>query len=541
MSNAQVDAVQFVSREPCPACGSRDNLARYSDGHGYCFGCTHYDPGADGVQQTRRRDIADGNLLTGEPLALIKRKLDQRTCEKFGYWVGEDRDGSPVQIANYYRGSQIVAQKLRTADKKFTVLGDAKAMGLFGQHLWRDGGKRVVVTEGEIDAMSVAQAFNLSWPAVSVPNGAQGAEKAIRANLEWLSAYEQVVLMFDQDEPGQQAAETCAQLFEPGKCAIARLPLKDASEMIQAGRVKELCVGVYEASTYRPDGIVSLADIEERVLSAPETGRPYPWSHVTDVTYGRRLGEVIGFGGATGCGKTDLMTEMVKYDVVDLEIPTGVIFLEQGVGETGKRIAGKMADRRFHVPDGSWTQDELAKTWGALRDTNRLHLFDNWGACDWETVQSKMRYMVVGLGCQSIYLDHMTALAAAEEDERKALERIMAEAAGMAKGLGFVLHYVSHLATPEGKPHEEGGRVMARHFKGSRALGYWSHYMWGLERNQQAQDPAARHRTVLRCLKDRNTGQATGLTFQMNYNSMTGRLACEGAVTAAFGDDDSEF
>jgi twinkle protein len=51
-----------------------------------------------------------------------------------------------------------------------------------------------------------------------------------------------------------------------------------------------------------------------------------------------------------------------------------------------------------------------------------------------------------------------------------------------------MLTFVSHLATPEGKPHEEGGRVMIRHFKGSRAIGFWCHFMFGLERNQQDQD-----------------------------------------------------
>ncbi len=32
---------EFVRHEPCPACGSEDNLARYTDGHAYCFGCGH--------------------------------------------------------------------------------------------------------------------------------------------------------------------------------------------------------------------------------------------------------------------------------------------------------------------------------------------------------------------------------------------------------------------------------------------------------------------------------------------------------------------
>ena len=34
----------FVRHEPCPNCNSRDNLARYSDGHAYCFGCEYREP-----------------------------------------------------------------------------------------------------------------------------------------------------------------------------------------------------------------------------------------------------------------------------------------------------------------------------------------------------------------------------------------------------------------------------------------------------------------------------------------------------------------
>ena len=32
---------EFIQHEPCPECGSRDNLARYDDGHAFCFGCNY--------------------------------------------------------------------------------------------------------------------------------------------------------------------------------------------------------------------------------------------------------------------------------------------------------------------------------------------------------------------------------------------------------------------------------------------------------------------------------------------------------------------
>jgi twinkle protein len=108
------------------------------------------------------------------------------------------------------------------------------------------------------------------------------------------------------------------------------------------------------------------------------------------------------------------------------------------------------------------------------------------GRTEWDSIKSRIRFLRHAQDVRIFYLDHLTALAAAEDDERTALERIMSEMAALAKELQIVLIFVSHLATPEGKPHEEGGRVMIRHFKGSRAIGFWSHYMIGLERDQQA-------------------------------------------------------
>lgn len=462
-----------------------------------------------------------GEFLGGEVRPLTKRSITEATCKKFGYVVGKNTRGEPVQIASYRDASgQIVAQKLRTADKKFSILGAGQEMPLFGQTLWKEGGRRVVVTEGEIDALSVSQAFGNTWPVVSLPNGAAAAKSAVQRAIEFLQSFEEVVLFFDSDAAGRKAADDCAPLFSPGKVRIAELPYKDANEALKAGDVKAITTAVYQARAYRPDGIVGLSEIRDRVLTAPEVGRPWCFPRLTRVTYGRRLGDVIGLGAGSGVGKTDFFTQQIAFDVCDLQIPCGVLYLEQPVGETGKRIAGKEAGRRFWVPDDGWTTDELVAAYDRLQSTNRLFLYDSFGAADWPTISSKIRYFATALGCQHIYLDHLTALAAAEDDERKALEGIMAELAGMAKELNVVLHYVSHLSTPEGKPHEEGGRVMGRHFKGSRAIIFWSHFLMGLERDtQEPKQP-----TTLRVLKDRFTGQATGFTMGLAYNPSTGRL-----------------
>jgi twinkle protein len=295
--------------------------------------------------------------------------------------------------------------------------------------------------------------------------------------------------------------------------------------MLQAGDVKGLCRVVYDAREWRPEGIVSFGELREQALAPVNVGDPWPWPGLTKATFGRRAGEVYALGAGTGVGKTDFFTQLIAHDALTLGKTCGVLYLEQPVVETAKRIAGKVAGKRFHIPDGSWSQAELEASFDQLQAAGKLHLFDAFGATSWDVIGPTIRYMVTGLGCEHVYLDHLTALAAAEDDERKALERIMAELAGVAQETGAKVHFVSHLATPEGKPHEEGGRVMIRHFKGSRAIGFWSHFMFGLERDQQADDPEDRALTTLRCLKDRYSGSATGLTWALRYDANTGLLS----------------
>lgn len=515
-----------VGHEPCPECGSKDNLARYSDGHGYCFGCGFYEKGtADGVyaiRESRTKEKRVKELISGEVKALAKRGISEETCRHWGYKVGTFSDKT-VQIATYCDDDgQPVAQKLRFANKDFTVLGDLKKAGLFGQHLWRDGGKKVVVTEGEIDALSVSQLQQNKWPVVSVPNGAQGAAKAIAKSIEWLCRFDQVVLLLDDDEPGRKAAQECAALLPPGKAYIGRIAgYKDANEALQAGDGAKVIDAIWGAKAYRPDGIVEIDDEFLEELDKPvEWGLPWCFETLNKLTYGRRWGEVYTFGAGTGIGKTDVLTQQAEYDINTLGLRVGLIYLEQKPKETAVRIAGKASGKRFHVPDSGWQPEERKAALAALK--GKVSMYDSFGETDWDVVKSKVRFMSAN-GIRVFYLDHLTAMAD-PSNEKESLETLMKELATLAMELQIIVHLVSHLSTPEGKPHEEGGRVMIRHFKGSRAIGFWSHFMFGLERDQQAASEAARSVTTFRVLKDRYTGQATGHVFGLGYDAVTGRL-----------------
>lgn len=502
-------------------------MAVYDDGHTYCFVCRTHTQGDGAAAPAQPKGKRYVDLIQGSAFTTALRAISPETFTHFRYEVGVKRNGERVHVANHFKDGMCIGQKLRTAAKDFEVVG--KLDSLYGKWLWPSGGKRLVVTEGELDCLSVSQVLGNRWPVVSVPNGAPGALRACKSAIEYLSSFEEVVFMFDMDGPGQSAAKECAALLQPGKAKIAKTTAKDANKMLQDGLVKELVSAVWNAETYRPDGIIAMADLIERAKQPITLGAPWAWESLTQVTYGRRQGEVVFVGAGTGVGKTDLLSEQIVYDASVLGEKVGVIFLEQHVVETTQRLVGKEANKRFHVPDGSYTQDELCRALDSSKVVQNVFVYDNFGAAEWDILKSRIEYLVHELGCTKIYLDHLTALAAAEDDERVALEKITADMAATAKRLNVWMCVVSHLATPEKGSHEEGARVTIRQFKGSRAIGFWAHFMIGMERDQQNDDLSLRHVTTVRVLKDRYTGQATGFCFYVKYDATTGRLhECSG-------------
>lgn len=474
------------------------------------------------------QDMRPGLVTDGVVESIGARGLTEETCRKFDYRVSTFK-GSRCHVAPYYDATgQLVAQKIRYKEdgkKAFSFLGEPRRATLFGQRHAQEGGKMLVITEGEIDAMSVSQALGNKWPAVSVPNGAQGAAKAIKANIEFVESFEKVVLCFDADEPGQLALEECVLLLTPGKAHIAQLPagLKDANDCVKANRSADLTRAIWDAKAYRPDGIRTVEDVWEQASQPVQMGLSWPFKTLTDATYGIRRKEMYGLGAGVGCGKTETFKEFVAHTIApdgDLSRgrPAGLLFLEEPVAHTVKVIAGKLVNKQFHIPGIEFSTEEIHAALELLK--GRLYVFDHFGAKDYEDVKAKIVFMVVSLGIKDIYLDHLTALVAGVDDERRALDHIMADLAGLCDRYDFTLYYISHLTTPDGKPHEEGGRVYERHFAGSRAIARWSHFMFALERDKQ--DPNGV--TTFRILKDRYTGRATGVTFGLGYERATGRM-----------------
>lgn len=549
------------SKQPCPCGASSDAMTYYEDGTGYCFsskgGCPRpfskqqlgNTEMTETLEETQKEAAKTPTFLNGEPKDWPSRALSKESCAFFGVWAGRDKTGETVIIQNYCKpDGEIEGQKIRTANKDFFIIGNTTE--LFGKHLWQKPQDVMVITEGEIDAVSVYQATKGRIAVTSLPNGAGSAKKTIKENLEWLEQnFKRIVLMFDNDAPGKKAAEEVVEMFNPGKCFLANLgAYKDANEVLQKGDEAHLREVLNTVEMWKPDGVVTFGEAWEAASKVVKKGLTTPFPLLTDWTKGVRLNEMIVVGAGSGLGKTTFFKEFILHFRQDHNEKVGVIFLEEPIGKTAHSLASKVLKKNLEnvlldQPDVSEITDlelieemeqmqvldpeESAKARGILEGDPQdpsIVLYNHFGFMDYEKIREAIRYMVVARGCKYIFLDHLTALTAGDEgsDERRRLDYICSDLSALLNRYDFTLFAISHLSKPFGKAHEEGGKVSAKDLRGSQAIKQWAYQIWGLEKNQQ--DPNEKNFIKLRILKDRNDGQCVGRILLLRYDPETARL-----------------
>lgn len=237
-------------------------------------------------------------------------------------------------------------------------------------------------------------------------------------------------------------------------------------------------------------------------------------------------------------GKTDFFKEIEAHLIVEHKQNVGIIHLEETTRDTVLGLMTKHSGIKFHLPDTECTEEQKRTAFNETIGTDRVFIYDSFGTTDLDTIKNTIRYMVKGKNCKFIFLDHITALGDAIENSGEVNQRmrnIVSELARLTRELDFTLFAISHLRKSDGKkPHEEGGRVHLDDLYGAKAISQWASYVFGLERNQQAEDLEERHTTTLRCLKDRYTGQATGCTIAIKYDTETGKLFESDSVPSEF-------
>lgn len=545
---------------PCPECGGSDPVSVNDDGSGYCFSCrkyfknyeqacdTSFTPENDFCKQPVDIKPYRNNAMNsaeGEFVALTDRGISLNSAKTFGVKAIKNLEGKIVKhLYPYYVANEIVGYKVREQNKMFTWKGTGQGSGLFGEQLCQSGGKFITLVEGECDAMAAYELLGSKWPVVSIKNGAGGAVKDVKQSLEFLEKFDTVVINFDNDKPGRDAAKKVARVLSPGKAKIMNLPedFKDANDMLRKGSSHAYTTAWWSAKIYTPSGVVNAGDLKDKYFNREKKESvPYPWQGLNQKLYGLRSGELVTLTGGTGLGKSSITRELEHWLITQTQDNVGIVALEEHDMRTLDCLMSIEANDRLyidHVREG-YDQKYLDEIYNKIYSDNRVWIHAHFGSNDIDEIFSKIRFMIIGCDCKWVVVDHLHMLVSAttEGDERRTIDSIMTKLRSIVEETGAGMILVSHLRRVEGnRGHENGVAVGLNHLRGSQSIAQLSDCVIALERNQQSDDPIDSQTTHMRILKSRYTGDV-GMATHLLYDQDTGRLK---ELDAADFEDDGE-
>ena len=522
--------------QPCEDCGSHDAKSYYDDGSSYCFSCNKFRKASGEVSVITEEEFEKKLLESiekGKFRDIPDRGITKATCEKYGVRTIQ-KNGIIVEHKYPYhdaKGNRVATKTRICATKEFYTEGNMKGCALFGQVLFPSSGKYITCCEGCIDCLSVYQMFGGMYPVVSIPSGATSSKKAIEDNYEWLCGFDNIILCFDADKAGQKGAKEIAQMLPPEKVKIVKLDpqLKDANEYLKAGKVQEFISRWWRAEEYRPDDLVNIGDMFERVKDYRKTHNyiATPWSGLNDMIAGTRAGQLVVLAAGSGQGKSAFLRTWMDHLVKTTETHIGALYMEEKPEETVISLMSLRAGRNLKKPE-VWdltTEDELKKFFEDCGANRRIELFDPLMSASPDYIIEKIRYMYQARKCSVIFLDHLTYLVDDSDDVRRDLNKLCKGLHDLCVSLGITVIAACHLRKAQGggRGHEEGCRVTLDDLKDSSSIKQLSDIVIGLERDSQADNPMVANTTTMRVLKSRDFGQK-GVACGCIYDKDTTRL-----------------
>jgi len=506
---------EFVRHMPCENCGSSDAKSLYSDGHTFCFVCQYRTPGENEVFHNRQ--MSKTVYLTGSAERLNKRNISEKTNQFYQIY----RDGDELRFPYHDESGILKGVKIKQKRKDFRYEG-VSTNTLFGQHRFPSTGKRIVITEGELDAASCYEAMT-GWPMVSLPHGAASARKDCQKQIPLFQGYDEICLFFDSDDAGRKATEEVANVLPPGKVTIARLEdYKDASEALQANDAEAIRKAIWDAKPYRPDGIIDGKTLLS-VVTTPQApyDHEYPFKGLNTKLHGIRYGELTTFTAGSGSGKTSIMRH-IAADLLTKGEHVGILELESSNRRTALGLMSTAVGKNLQL--GEYGEEELRSAFGDSIATWNLFCFDGFGSYDPDLIYNRIEYMATGLDCKVVFLDHLSILLSGlEGDERRMIDTTMTRLRSLVERTGISLFLVSHLRRSgnDRTSHEEGGRVSLSSLRGSHSIAQISDSVIALERDQQAGTTG--NATTVRVLKNRYSGEV-GVACELTYDLNTCRF-----------------
>ena len=199
----------------------------------------------------------------------------------------------------------------------------------------------------------------------------------------------------------------------------------------------------------------------------------------------------------------------------------GIFDIEEKAEGALKHLIGGIMNKPIHKPDCEYSVEEARRVGEML--VGKAEFYDGLTE-DWNEVEANIRYFA-SKGVRIFFIDPLSALVEhlSASDANQELGKIMRSMRRFRQEQGLTFFSVNHLNNPpSGKDHGAGGTVYGSQFSGSRAQWKYSTALWGLSRDQLAEDEEERNQCKLTIIKDRLGGN-TG-SIDLYYDKNKGQL-----------------
>lgn len=308
--------------------------------------------------------------------------------------------------------------------------------GLFGWRAVDKDNTTLIITEGEIDAMTWH-----TWGyrnVVSIPAGTNN-DGWIDWDWENLEPYQTIYLCFDTDEPGTAAAVKAAKRLGIHRCKIIKLPHKDSNECLQKGcTLDDTSQWIRESQYLKPNELKVASDYRaqiHRLFNPPENDEE---EGLKTPIFGRQIlfrpGEMTLWTGHTSHGKTTLLNQiMIHAMLAGQRVAIGSFEIR------GASIFKKLITCLAFSDELTPEQVDLGVDW--LSD--KLWLYDITGIVKRSLVMELMQYSVMRHGVKHVVIDSLMKCDMGSDDYE--VQRIfLGELHSFAQDHGIHLHVVGH-------------------------------------------------------------------------------------------------
>lgn len=534
---------------PCPSCRAKgrdrsgDNLVYYDDGSAHCFACGHdLQPGKmhepeelEGMIEfkdvgklpvrslpLRRIDEASARLYG------VRCELDPETGQPAAYHYPLYRDGV---IAGYQRKVARKPGERQPKDVSRSYADPArKTTGClpFGAHVAGNGGKMVVAVEGAEDALAAAQMLRVKDKKYRVVAtlGTDGWKRT----LEYFEQFEKVIIAFDMDAAGRQAAKEFAAALTPGKGVVAAWPERwnDPNQLLGNPNGPDIWLDSLWNAKAPEQGAFIFGETAWQIIenyTEPEY-IPYPpeFEKLNEQLRGMRRGEISLWTSGTGCGKSAFVRRLKQHIIQATTWRVGDVELEETKEKTIRAMLQYQGRKRLR----DMTPAEKRAAHDATYGTNRLITVDRRSRLGrGASLLGQLKHLRHGYGCDVVTLDHITLAQDELGDGKEGLaaqDKMMADLLELVESTGLHICLISHLrkSGTGGKSFEEGAMPSLDDLKGSGSVKQISMDIIALGRNLQHPDPYFQNVTRMRVLKNRedgNVGDADALFYDKDTYS----------------------